>query len=319
MTKRRVLLVVTIVYLVLVTGCFGLIYRYHSINWKYRHLHMANLSYLFNKSTVIQDDLYLENDEGLGDELAYILRAAKFDHNLKNACGELKLTRPGDKTFYIQRCSVGGSYASVLVSHSLELTYPVTLGDKVYGSLTLRSDYINDKFSLTYVVIYLLLLLLTVAYSIFVCMAFNGFMITKKKVMCDASQYKTKYHQLVAKISNTHAIINNPTSGNKRHFPINDSVAYIEYKNAYSEIYYTNGKTLLLRVSLSELEHSIYGYFIRIKRNILVNKHQIANCGKIEMDGLYRMNLRVRLKGSVRVFPVTNEAGKNELSTYIFH
>ncbi|NVP03143.1 LytTR family transcriptional regulator DNA-binding domain-containing protein [Photobacterium damselae subsp. damselae] len=272
---------------------------------------LDRLSFLFNHSTVVMDDLYVGTYDGLEHELTYLLNSVAFEHSLESMCGEVSANDGGDGIAYnIIRCSDDGVYSEILNKLPRTYDYQIKLGDITYGTLTWRVISNNNVFSLHYVPVHLFMALSTAIYLGFLWICLGPYGFKRKSEICESKEERDQYRNLIEQVGNTLNVINNSCNGvNKKHFPLNDDVVYVEYKAPYSTIHYFNGTNRMMRVSLLELENCIYNCFVRIKRNMLVNKNQLSNCAKMEVKGVNKSELVITIRGEKRKFNVTSATG----------
>ncbi|WP_256385089.1 LytTR family DNA-binding domain-containing protein [Photobacterium toruni] len=310
--------IIVLLYSIVIFFCVGVsIYLFeqgHSLEKDF----LDKMAYLFNNSVIVKEDLYLNDTAGLNDELAYIIESIKYDNHLESICGEISLTKMDVEPYNYIRCSGDDDYEIILNKQPRTYSYPIKLGDKIFGHLTWRIVDDCDFLSINYIIIYVLFVFSSFICGLLIYFYLSPYVIVNKNIRLNERRSKKDYEDIVCRVSQTLYMINNSASGgNKKYFPLNDDVVYVEYKNAYSTIHYVNGKTIMLRVSLSEIEGCIYNYFVRIKRNVLVNKYQISKCGKIESSYGNKVKLIVSLKNRKKEFDITNEKGRIELSDHI--
>ena len=295
---------------------FGAFFHYKGhVSEKY---FLDKMTYLFNNSSIVQEDIYLNDTDGLEHELSYILDSIRFDSGLESVCGEITLTRSDINQYDYIRCSNNDDYEDILNLQPQTYTYPIKMVDKLFGHLTWRIITSEHFFSAKYITIYVLFVLSTLMYLWVINFYNSEYIIINKSKWLSMKNNKKDYEDIVSRVSQTLYMINSSAGGgNKKFFPLSDDVVYVEYKNAYSTIYYVNGKTIMLRVSLTEMENCIYNYFVRIKRNVLVNKYQITKCGKIESSVGNKIKLIISIKNRKKEFEITNEQGRLELSDHI--
>lgn len=310
--------IIALIYLIVIILCVGfcsfLFNRVHVLEKAF----LDKMTYLFNSSVIVKEDLYMNDVAGLNNELSYIIESIKFDSQLQSICGEISLTRIDVDTYDYIHCSDNDDYKKILDLKPRTYIYPIKLGDRPFGHLTWRVIDDHDFLSLNYIIIYMLFIFSSFSCGLVVYFYLSPYVIVNKNIRANARRHKKDYDNIVSQVSQTLYMINNSSSGgNKKYFPLNDDVVYVEYKNAYSTIHYVNGKTIMLRVSLTEIESCIYNYFVRIKRNVLVNKYQISKCGKIESSGGNKVKLIIAIRNRKKEFEITNKQGQIELSDHI--